>query len=152
MKYLLLSFVMLSQTVVVYANNRGPEDGRPATCYSASEYISSAIPQELCLETISYQNEDKLFLSGYNLDGEYKIVQKDFFKEDVIHFIARKNIIDRYVSGCGDAEHADIFVEAVEYHGNIDVRSLNISIDYSYTNDTCHSQPQKKTLHYNLVK
>jgi hypothetical protein len=152
MKVLVLTLVMLTSFSVV----AGPEDRRDDTCFRATSPVTSFIPAEFCFEGASLDlNSDKLFITGYGSNvpaelGAYSVTRKN---EDYYSFKAKTTIANKWETGCGDGEFAELNIKGLaDYTGAIEASSLSLSVNFEVTNDTCHSRPQVGLIEYELVK
>lgn len=149
---LIITLMALIHSGFAIADTGSPEDRIRPTCFQAVEAVPAKVPALLCLETFAYYGGDQLFITGGNLEGDYKITHNSRHNEDRLNIKAQKNLFNDWESICGDGDSAEIVIAATEYYGNIDIQALDISVEYSHTNDTCHSIPQDTTIKYQFVR
>lgn len=146
----ILMLIVLSLPLIAVA---GPEDHTPGAIYKTSAsvpyYLMSFVFDSA---EVSNDGENLVVDARYgNLRGDFKIVSLSRHNEERVNFIAEKVIINKWESGCGKGEFAKITISGEEgLSTGVDVKYLDISVEYTTTNDTCHSQPQTETIKYAL--
>lgn len=155
MKMIIASFLFASLPLIAIA---GPEDHINETCYSTTQVVSSAIPTTFCFDSIQLDSDKKsVFIDGTysNLPKRLKVISSIFKTEDKVSFEAQANLVNIWVSGCGDGELADLSISGIwdlTSNENINPKELKILVKYGSTNDTCHSPLQMSEIEYKLAK
>lgn len=135
----------------------GPEEHIAAqVCYAqASANPVANAPQRICLEEGSL-NLDNNSISIYSYFMPY------LYKDLSVNHLARRNengyrfrsaaLLERESGAmCGSAFESVLKISGIsDNDGLIDISFLEITIEHSYTADTCHSRPQKFVLEYVL--
>ena len=128
------------------------------SCYTATSKTPGTVPAVFCLETAQLDGQFNYLMTAgtfSNLPSALKVKSYQHITEDRVSFIAEANVLNIWNSGCGDGEFATLTIKGISEIGQneeINPKALTLSVDYSATNDTCHSQPQDQTITYILSK
>lgn len=135
----------------------GPEEHIAAQiCYAqaSADPVANA-PQKICLEEASL-NLDDSSISIYSYFMPY------LYKDLSVNYLARRNengyrfrstalLENESGAMCGAAFESVLKITGIsDNDGIIDISFLEITIEQSYTADTCHSSPQKSVIKYVL--
>jgi hypothetical protein len=155
MKALLVFSLFSTLTTVAVA---GPEDHRYETCYKATSYVPSEIPEQFCFDYLQLDSEKKfLYSEGFanNLPKNMTVESVMFETEDRVEFVAKETIANIWESGCGEGLTANLKIKGksdITAGTQIDPKDLMMQVELFQTNDTCHSRPQSSVVLYKLVK
>lgn len=134
----------------------GPEDHTPGAVYQTSDSSAPYYISQFVFDTLDISgDETELILDARygNLRGAFKITEVLKYSEDKAIITAEKVVLDKWETGCGSGEHAVLVIQGKSWVGQApDPSSLKMTLQYKYTNDTCHSRPQVKTFEYHLVR
>jgi hypothetical protein len=148
MKFLSLAVVLISLPVMSFAATR-------SACYKADKAVPNEIESILCLENISDSVKADIF-SVISSDGsfpaEMNVTSITRHNEERFAFTIEGLIHDEWNSGCSDGVSANAIIKGKDDYGFVDVRALDITVEITTTNDTCHSEGTTETVHYTLVK
>jgi hypothetical protein len=155
MKTLLVFSLLSTLSNVAIA---GPEDHMYETCYKATTYVPSEIPEEFCFDDLQLDSEKKFLHSeGFtnNLPKNMTVESVMFETEDRVEFVAKANIANVWESGCGEGLSAYLKIKGksdITAGTQIDPKALSMQVELIHTNDTCHSRPQTSVVLYKLLK
>ena len=148
----LLVILSLVLSAVSFA---GPEDHIPGAVYTTKTPVPHYLMSLVFDTAIVTSDLRTLVLDARygNFFGNFKVTNVIFKTEDDMVITAEKVLIDKWESGCGDAEKAVATVKAVSNitHG-IDPKAMQISVEYWSTNDNCHNHGYTETLKYEISK
>jgi hypothetical protein len=134
----------------------GPEDQMRETCYTATTSVPSNLPSTFCFENATIDiSKNQVLLDGFksNMPNSMTLDRYIRVNEDQYSFTAKTMILNRYNGGCGDGEFAELVISGnTDFLNEVDVKGFTFKINYSYTNDTCHSHPQDEEITYKLSK
>lgn len=144
MKSLSIAVVLFSLPVISFA-----------ACYKADTAVPSQIESVLCLENITESikaNTLEVISADGSFPAELTITSFSRHNEERYAFTIEGLIHDEWNSGCSDGVSANAIIKGKNNYGVVDVKALDISVEITTTNDTCHSQGWAETVHYSLVK
>lgn len=134
----------------------GPEEHIAAqVCYELDSVSANGAPSEICLEEASLNLENSS-ISIYSYFMPY------LYKDLSLNYLARRNengyrfrssaILEKQTDAmCGAAQESVLKISGIsDNDGIVDISFLEITIEQSYTPDTCHSRPQVSILRYVL--
>ncbi len=148
-------FLALIALVLPMMASAGPEDHTPGAVYQATTPVPYYLTELVFDQAQLSQDENTIVLSARygNFFGDFKVIKASRMNEDKVRVTAQKTILNKWQSGCGDGEVAVATIEAIVHNGyGIDPKDMKISVEYTLTNDTCHSQPQTQVIEYVLAK
>ena len=152
MKRLLVLILVLTLPMIAIA---GPEDHTPAAVYKTSANVPYYL-MSFVFDTANVSNDgENLELDARygSLRGQFKIVSSSRHNEERVRFTAEKVFINKWESGCGEGEVAKIIIQGEDHASfGVDVTGLSITVEYTTTNDTCHSRPVTEVLKYELAQ
>ncbi len=152
MKNLLIALCLLSSSAAF----AGPEDHLYDSCYSATTKVPSFLYSTLCFETVALDRSiNMLLFSGYasNVPSTAKIISINRINENYFNFTAKSILIDHRETDCGYAEYAELIISGQsDLDGKIGPKSLHFSVNFTLTNDSCHSHPAPEKIEYKLSK
>jgi hypothetical protein len=148
-------FILIISLVLPLIAIAGPEDYTPGAVYistSPAPYYLSSFTFDSA--KISVDSNVLVLEARYgNLIGNFKIISTSRHNEDRVSFTAKKTIINKWESGCGNGEIATVTIKGEEnISSGVDVRGLEISVEYTTANDTCHSRAESQVLNYKLAE
>ena len=149
----LLAVGMIFASINVFA---GPEDHMYESCYSAVKGLPANVYSTLCFDDASLNlNNNTVEFSGYvaNMPSPFETETLYRKNEDFYFFVAKKNLINKWESGCGEGLKIDLVVTGeADFNGYIDPKSLSMTALVEETNDTCHSKASVKSVEFKLTK
>lgn len=148
MKLLSLAVVFLSIPALSFSATR-------SACYVADTAVPAQIESILCLEDISESVKTNILdvkSSDGSFPAEMTVTSLSRHNEERYVFTIEGLIHDEWNSGCSDGVSANAIIKGRNNYGVVDVRALDITVEITTTNDTCHSQGSTETVHYTLVK
>ncbi len=128
------------------------------SCYEAQLSTPAGIQNRFCFDSVqikSLQQGSQLIIHGQDIQGTFATSEMPVAAHPIVLQLKTKiNLFSQWDSGCGSGETADLIISAYSNEGESTevVGALNISVETSTTNDTCHSPPQKETIHFHLMK
>lgn len=126
------------------------------TCFKAIEQTPSSVASVLCFEDsqIDFSRNKLLFLgTESNMPAELEINSLIRINEDFYSFVAKKNLVNKWESGCGEGLNVTLVVKGnADYTGYVGPKELSLSLLVEYLADTCHSTPQKSQVDYILSR
>lgn len=156
MKAILASIVLFT-AFNVFA---GPEDHLAnQTCYrinaKQTSLVSSNIPQQICLENLSVNNEGtEISVYSYFDASLFKNLKLTYFErrnENGYSFRSEATLFREFDPGCGYSENIILKIKGQTDNDHVaDVNYLDITVTQDVTNDTCHSTPQQTIFTYEI--
>lgn len=137
----------------------GPEEHlAQLVCYNAAPAAlatSKNIPDSVCLESLYIDTATEQITAENYFDKKLlknlKISHLTRHNEDYFSFVATTTAFSVWNSGCGDGEQVQLQVSGtVDNYGYVNPSDLTVKAVQTYTNDTCHSQPQTQVFDYKL--
>lgn len=142
---------LLSLTAIVLALPLSSFAAR-SVCYVADSTVPTRIERILCLESVSAQGNT---LSVVSADGSFPFpvkVTSVVQNENKSVFTAAGYIHDEWNSGCGAGVSAVAVIKGTQENGLISADALDINVEITTTNDTCHNPGSSEVVHYSVVK
>ncbi len=134
----------------------GPEDHMYDSCYTANKNVPSSMFSTLCFaDVVLNLSKSTLDFSGYAMTMPNQMATESLYRktEDSYFYVAKKNIVNKWESGCGEGLKVDLVVTGeADFNGTIDPKSLSVIALIEETNDTCHSHSQESVIEYKLSK
>ena len=125
------------------------------TCYVATSIVSENIPTEFCFEDMGLYNDgdhEWLSIYGGNLAGEYEVTY-EYLANNKYAYTAETRILVNPGYGCMAYEEAKLILSIPsDVSHNLNINKLSMSVEYFYSKDSCHLQPQITTIEYRLKK
>ena len=155
MKALLVFSLLSTLSSVAIA---GPEDHMNETCFKATSYVPSEVPEEFCFDFLQLDSEKKFLYSegvANNLPRNMSVESVMFETEDRVEFVAKGRFVNIWESGCGEGLTANLKIKGksdITAGVQIDPKAIMMQVELFHTNDTCHSRPQSTIVLYKLVK
>lgn len=149
----LLALIILVLPMIAAA---GPEDYNPVALYTAVNPM--AVPYYLVtipVDVVGLSDDEKTVLlegryTGFS--GDYQVVDSSRHNEDIVTYIAKKEIFNRKQQGCALSEKAVATVRARNHISfGMSARDLEISVEYTSTQDSCHAAPTTQVIQYELA-
>lgn len=156
---IVISILVVLSSIVAFA---GPEDHiQEQRCYNLTakdpHAVSKLVPRQICLETVSLDpTAEKLSIYSYFSPELYQNL-KTFLvirsTEDRYDFMASNQIYAKFDSVCGPGQTVELFIKGQsDVFGAVNNEALTITTQYSYTYDTCHSEPQTTEYTYQFIR
>jgi len=132
-----------------------------STCFFANSLVPQGAPKSICLRNVSIDQASASATINSDLtDTEVKSLDITSFvrhNENSAQFTAEAVIIDTtsdaWASGCMEGKVVTVKISGQVNSLNepsVDVKSLKVSADYSYTHDVCHSPDNTQTFDYTV--
>ena len=144
MKILVLLATILSSQAVL-AN---------PTCFTAEGTHEASF----CIEQITYdayeQNSKKnaLIVTGHEIGGVFTVIKSEYLSDQTVLYTGTQNETWREDKSCGAVSWTSTTISAAyDFMTAIDVSRVLITREITSTSDSCHIQPTKKTLTYQVL-
>lgn len=136
-----------------FAAIAGPEDHVPGAIYTTNSQAPYYLIS-LVFDTAKLTDDQTQLVidTAYgNFSGNFPIISTSRHNEENISFTAKKIIINKWESGCGEGEIATITIKGQDNMiTGVNIQNFQISVEYTLVNDTCHSSPQTRIFEYSL--
>ncbi|MDO9180973.1 MAG: hypothetical protein Q7U04_01130 [Bacteriovorax sp.] len=150
--------ILIALSTISLAAVAGPEDTRNQSCFTATTKVPSSLPQVYCLDSVLLTAKNTI-LGTY---GTYSNTPATLTVKSItavglnsIKFVAEAKILDGWDAGCYQGEVAFLRISGITEMGEsteVSAKDLSLSVAYTSTNDTCHSEPIEETFVYSLIK
>jgi len=126
------------------------------TCYKAETKTPDNIPQTFCLSGASLDvNSGELSTTGSDQATPKTLKNVSLIRntEDSYKFVTTKTIYDYLETVCGESILAELEIKGQsDVYGQVDEKTLSLTVNYETQNDSCHSMPATESYSYKLVK
>lgn len=153
------AILALSLFVSLFALANPEEHLQNQTCYDLVDAVAApaSIPREVCLESLFIDTDKRVaYVSSPSQSSYFKniditsLIRKT---EDAFSFTLQKSILIYFAGTCDVTEFVDLMISGeVDYAGDGDVATLNVSVRRTYTPDSCHSDDRETIYQYSLRK
>lgn len=130
------------------------------SCFVPEKTVYTKLPQVICVDSVALIDETStaVVLSTDSVPttaSEGKIQSLSRHNEEVLNFATSVSLIESYDAGCFAGESVQVVLKGSSRSSHspaVDTSALNVSVVYTATNDTCHSEPSTEVFQYKLVK